>query len=159
MAGLPGTLNWIEFLARMALGGVFLVAGILKVLDPGSLLAATETYQIIPYHWSYWLALYLPWVEVLAGLGILLRKAYPGSLFLVTALLVVFLIALIQAWARGLNIICGCFSQASAESTGRYVYYVARDLSLLGLAGFLWWRHLGLPFPLILARGQRKNKE
>ena len=147
MAGLPGSLNWIELLARMALGTVFLVAGILKILDPGSLLAATDTYQIIPCRWSYWLALYLPWVEVLAGLGILLRKAYPGSLFLITALLVVFLMALIQAWARGLNIICGCFSQASAESTGRYVIYVARDLALLGLAGFLWWRHLGLPFP------------
>ena len=136
-------MNWIELLARMALGGVFLVAGILKILAPGSLLAATETYQIIPYRWSYWLALYLPWVEVLAGLGILLKKAYPGSLFLITALLAIFLIALTQAWVRGLNIICGCFSNATAESTGRYVFYVARDLLLLGLAGFLWWRHLG----------------
>lgn len=136
-------MNWIELLARVALGGVFLVAGILKILDPGSLLAATETYQIIPYRWSHWLALYLPWVEVLAGLGILLKKAYPGSLFLITALLAVFLIALTQAWVRGLNIICGCFSNATAESTGRYVFYVTRDLSLLGLAGFLWWRHLG----------------
>lgn len=136
-------MNWIELLARMALGGVFLVAGILKILDPGSLLAATETYQIIPYRWSYWLALYLPWVEVLAGLGILLKKACPGSLFLITALLAIFLIALTQAWVRGLNIICGCFSNATAESTGRYVFYVARDLLLLGLAGFLWWRHLG----------------
>ena len=136
-------MNWIELLARIALGGVFLVAGILKILDPGSLLAATETYQIIPYRWSYWLALYLPWVEVLAGLGILSQKAYPGSLFLITALLAVFLIALTQAWVRGLNIICGCFSNATAESTGRYVFYVTRDLSLLGVAGFLWWRHLG----------------
>ena len=136
-------MNWIELLARMALGGVFLVAGILKILDPGSLLSATETYQIIPYRWSYWLALYLPWVEVLAGLGILLRKAYPGSLFLITALLAVFLIALTQAWVRGLNIICGCFSKATAESAGRYVFYVTRDLSLLGLVGLLWWRQLG----------------
>ena len=159
MAGLPGTLNWVEFLARIALGGVFLVAGILKILDPGSLLTATDTYQIIPYRWSYWLALYLPWVEVLAGLGILLRKAYPGSLFLVGALLAIFLIALIQAWVRGLNIICGCFSQASAESAGRYVLYVARDLSLLGLAGFLWFRHLGLPLFLRPGTGTKNNPE
>lgn len=159
MAGPSGWLNWIELLARMALGGVFLVAGFLKVLDPGSLLSATETYQIIPYRWSYWLALYLPWVEVLAGLGILLRRAYPGSLFLITALLAVFLIVLIQAWGRGLNIICGCFANASAESAGRYVLYVARDLALLGLAGFLWWRRLNLPHPLVLVRRQRSNQE
>ena len=159
MAGPSGSLNWIELLARLALGGVFVVAGFLKILDPGSLLAATDTYQIIPYRWSYWLALYLPWVEALAGLGILSRKAYPGSLFLITIMLVGFLIALIQAWGRGLNIICGCFGNASAESTSRYVFYVSRDLALLSLAGFLWWRHSNLFHPLIRAPRQSGNPE
>ena len=125
------------------LGAVFLVAGILKILDPGSLLIATDTYRLIPYHWSYLLALYLPWVEVLAGLGIIFKKFYPGSLLLIMAFLALFVIALIQGWLRGLNIICGCFAQASTESAGKYVYYVVRDLMLLGLAGFLGLRHWG----------------
>jgi hypothetical protein len=56
--------------------------------------------------------------------------------------MVVFIIGISQAWARGLTIDCGCFGgggQIGANET-KYPQEIARD-TVFALAGaWLWWR-------------------
>jgi hypothetical protein len=53
--------------------------------------------------------------------------------------MVIFIIAISQAWARGLNIDCGCFGGGGAVEPGqtKYLQEILRDLGLAFLAGYL----------------------
>lgn len=141
MADLAGNREigfWIEFLLRLTLAAFFLIAGVLKIVEPKSLTTAIETYQVLPYTASFLLALLLPWIEVFAGLGVLLKKLYSGSLLLLCSLLIVFIIALSQGFFRGLDVTCGCFSSADQENQTNYVWLISRDLVLLVFGSTLW---------------------
>lgn len=131
---------WLELLFRLALAAFFILAGILKILDPKAMIAAIETYQVLPYTLSFLLAFFLPWVEVIAGAGVLFKKLYHGSLIWIGGLLVLFVIALAQGWFRGLDVTCGCFGGADHENQTNYAWLILRDLLLLGLVGTLWIR-------------------
>ncbi len=51
----------------------------------------------------------------------------------------IFIIAIAQAWARGLNIDCGCFGGGGAVEPGqtKYLQEILRDLGLVFLAAYL----------------------
>lgn len=142
MAGRPKLGTWMELAFRWILAGFFLIAGVLKIKDPQSLTAAIETYQIMPYQLSVILSLFLPWLEVFAGLGVAFKKLYPGSLLMLILLLGVFVIALAQGWARDLDVTCGCFGNADQENQTNYAWLILRDLLLILMATTLWIRHL-----------------
>ena len=58
-------------------------------------------------------------------------------------LLLIFIAGIAWAWARGLQIDCGCFSAGGtlgAGQTPKYALDIARDIGFLVLAGFLLWR-------------------
>ena len=93
--------------------GIFLYAGVLKVLDPAQFAHDINNYRILPWTLSVALAFYLPWLEILCGLGLIFRFLYRGALSILTALIVVFTLATIAAKVRGLDITCGCFGHAS----------------------------------------------
>lgn len=132
----------MELIFRWIPAGFFIVAGILKIKDPPSLTVAIETYQILPYQVSVVLSLFLPWLEVFAGLGVAFKKLYQGSLLILILLLGVFVIALAQGWARGLDVTCGCFGSANQENQTNYAWLIVRDLLLLLMVTTLWIRHL-----------------
>ncbi|MCL4235884.1 MAG: DoxX family protein, partial [Deltaproteobacteria bacterium] len=52
------------------------------------------------------------------------------------AMMVVFIIGLTQALARGLDISCGCFSQTTGQESKISPWLVLRDAALI--AGSLW---------------------
>jgi hypothetical protein len=53
--------------------------------------------------------------------------------------MIVFIIAIAQAWARGLNIDCGCFGGGGAVEPGqtKYLQEILRDIVLVFLAAYL----------------------
>ena len=57
-------------------------------------------------------------------------------------LLVAFVIGISSAWARGLEIECGCFGGGGAKegASSAYPWEIARDVGLLALSGWLVWR-------------------
>ena len=133
--------HWTEIVIRIILAAFFIAAGVLKIQDPKSLTAAIETYQVLPYSLSVIMALFMPWVELFAGLGVLFKKLYGGSLLLLSGLLLLFTVALLQGWIRGLDVTCGCFGNNGHENETNYVWLVLRDLLLLSGALTLWIRH------------------
>ena len=130
---------WFGLLTRLILGGVLFTAGFLKVGVPDQSQMAVRAYEMLPISIANLLGLILPIVEVVIGALLIL-----GALTRVMAALggftmVVFIIAIAQAWARGLNIDCGCFGGGGAVEPGqtKYLQEILRDIGLVFLAAYL----------------------
>ncbi|MDD5349756.1 MAG: hypothetical protein PHQ12_06055 [Chthoniobacteraceae bacterium] len=134
----PPLKRWSRVGLRLLVGGVFVVAGTLKAAEPGAFLTSIENYQILPHMLAVAAAFYLPFLEILCGGCLILRRCQAGALALLGGMLLVFITALVIAWGRGLNIACGCFGDGGEP--GRYGLELSRDLVLLGAVGWLWWR-------------------
>jgi uncharacterized membrane protein YphA (DoxX/SURF4 family) len=130
---------WIGLVARLTLGGVLFVAGYLKVGTPDKSQMAVRAYEMLPISLANLLGLILPPVEIVIGalliLGVLTRVVAGLGGFT----MIVFIIAIAQAWARGLNIDCGCFGGGGAVEPGqtKYLQEILRDLGLVFLAAYL----------------------
>src|SRR3954447_8103568 len=128
--------QWLATAARLVLGGVFVVAGALKVRDPAAAVRAVRAYQLVPEPLVPPVAFGLPVIEIAVGLALLLGVFVRTAAIAVAVLLAVFLVGVGSAWARGLRIDCGCFSaggQVAAEQTA-YPLEVLRDGALLVVA-------------------------
>ncbi len=135
-SGMPRLVRLVRVIARIALGGLFVFAGVAKAYDPGEFATEIQKYNLLPWVPGVALALYLPWLEILAGLLLALKIFERGALIVLTVLLVIFTLALGSAMVRGLDIDCGCFGKAFT-STGT-TFPLVRNLVLLILAGFIW---------------------
>jgi uncharacterized membrane protein YphA (DoxX/SURF4 family) len=120
---------------RLLVGGVFLVAGVLKVFDPAHFAADIDHFRLLPYFAVAPLALYLPWLEIICGLAVFVSASRRSALLLLLALTVVFIAAITSAWMRGLDIRCGCFG---AASTAPLAFDLVFDIILGGVLFWLW---------------------
>lgn len=134
----PGSAAF-AFTARVVLAGVFLYAGALKALDPQEFLLDVRSFQVLRDPWAAYLALALPWIEIFCGIALLLGGWARGACLVLGGLLCAFAIAFVQAWARDIDVTCGCFGKT--ENKTNFVQSLAIDAALLGLTGFVWWRH------------------
>ena len=103
---------WILLVLRVFLGFVFLYAGLVKVFDPTNLAETVTNYKISPFDqqpYDMWLGYFLPILEVVVGLGLLLHVMPRGCSSMAALLSLGFLCATISVWVRGLDIDCGCF--------------------------------------------------
>ena len=130
---------WIGLIARLILGGVLFVAGYLKIDKPDISQMAVRSYEMLPISIANLLGLVLPPVEIALGALLILGALTRVSAALGGFTMFIFIIAIAQAWARGLNIDCGCFGgggSVAAEDT-RYLQEILRDLGLVFLAAYL----------------------
>ncbi|WP_309504878.1 MULTISPECIES: MauE/DoxX family redox-associated membrane protein [Nocardioides] len=133
--------EWVALVLRLVVGGVWIVAGALKVLEPAQSVAAVRAYQILPSDLVSPVGQLLPVVEVVIGLmlvlGLLTRAAAVAS----AALFVVFIAGIVSVWVRGINIDCGCFGGGGAnpDAASQYPWEIARDAALLAASLFLAW--------------------
>ena len=107
--------GWIIAGVRVALGVVLLYAGLMKIKTGFEFAEAIANFGILPAAGNQILAVLLPWWEIAAGalliFGVWTRAAGLVALFLFAA----FTIAVSSALARGLDIQCGCFSDAASR--------------------------------------------
>jgi uncharacterized membrane protein YphA (DoxX/SURF4 family) len=121
---------------RLLLGGVFIASGALKLPDPAESVRAVRAYQLLPEAVVPAVGYGLPVLEVAVGLMLVLGVHLRLAAVVSAGLLLVFLVGVGSAWARGLTIDCGCFGGGGAVAAGetRYGSEVARDLGLLAVA-------------------------
>ena len=129
--------SWVIFALRIILGIVFLYASFDKIRNPGSFAGNIQNYQMLPYGITNLFSIVLPWVELYVGSCLILGVFVDGAALLSTGMMVMFIIALGQALARGLDIECGCFSQ---EGSLVGLNILLRDLIWLAMAVFVWRR-------------------
>ena len=134
-------------LARLALAGVFVTAALPKIEDPVAFASSVDAFRVINSGLSGWVALCLPWLELVLGIGILLPVIRRASGALIGLLLLLFIVLHLSAWARGLDISCGCFGSETGEATADYRWLILRNLLLLGAV------------LLVLKQDRRNNNE
>ena len=132
---------WLTLIARLVLGGVLLAAGGLKIGNLQKSAMSVRAYELLPVGLANFLGYVLPWIEI--GMGLLLIAGVAVSIVgLLGALtMFAFVIAIAQAWARGLSIDCGCFGgggQVDPEDT-KYLSTILRDIGLLLLGVYLYY--------------------
>ena len=130
---------WIGLLSRLTLGGVLVVAGYLKVDKLEVSQMAVRSYELLPIPIANFLGQTLPFFEVVIGLLLIVGAATRAVAALGGFTMFIFIIAIAQAWARGLNIDCGCFGGGGTVDPGqtRYLQEILRDAGLVALALFL----------------------
>jgi len=99
----------LRLLAGLFLSGSFLLAGVLKVRAPDRFLLDVESFALLPAWLAYATALVLPWLEIFAALALWSGRLARGALLILGSLAAAFMIGLILAEARGLELDCGCF--------------------------------------------------
>lgn len=114
---------------------VFLWSGLAKIGDPISFAAAVAGYRLTGPWGTLVVAAALPAIEIICAIGLCAPRWRRAAVTVLLAACGAFLIALAQAWARGLDIHCGCFGERGG--TSQYPYWVGRDIILLGTLAWL----------------------
>jgi len=121
-------------------------AGGSKALDRQESILAVDAYDVLPDQAVEVVAAVLPWLEI-AVAGLLILGLFVRFAGVATALLgAVFLAALAQAKARGLQIDCGCFG-GGGPGEGVSWWDMARDVPVVLAGAYLAARPRG-PFQL-----------
>jgi uncharacterized membrane protein YphA (DoxX/SURF4 family) len=100
---------WIALAARVIVGFVFIYASLDKIAHPAEFAGIVNNYRILPHELINLTAILLPWVELAAGLLLVLGLFSRGSALIISLMLVVFIAAISYNVARGLDFNCGCF--------------------------------------------------
>ena len=131
---------WITFFGRILLGFVLLLAGYLKAKSPAQAQMAVRAYKLLPITIANLFGLSLPWLEIGAGVLLIVGIAVRYASVFGGALMFLFVLAISQAWARGLSIDCGCFGGGGQVAAGhtKYLQEILRDCGLTLTAIFLY---------------------
>lgn len=129
--GSRGGWVWVARLCGWLLGGMFLYAGISKLLDPAALAQQVRNYQLAPWWAIHPTAIVLPWIEIVAGLLLILGIWAIEATMVLTGLLGLFLIAIGWAMHQGLDIECGCFAGHAKVGWLK----IAENVAMLAVAG------------------------
>jgi uncharacterized membrane protein YphA (DoxX/SURF4 family) len=133
-------LPWLGTAARLVVGVVFVVAGATKVGDLAASGRAVNAYQLMPFGVAKVVGAALPFVEIAVGLLLIVGLATRAMAVITGGLLAVYIVGISSAWARGLEIDCGCFSKGGQLAAGQhpsYTWDLVRDVLLLAAAGFV----------------------
>src|SRR2546421_712203 len=128
--------NILWRIVALIIGGIFIYAGVIKALDPIAFANDIDNYKILPWPLAVRLAFYLPWLEMLCGLSLILRFFCRGGLFILTGLTFVFIAASAIAKVRGLDITCGCFGHAGKN--WNFTRHLPLDLAIFAGLSVLW---------------------
>lgn len=119
----------LDLALRLAVGITYLVAAPHKILHPEAFAQATFNYRILPAIFLHPVAFYLPWLELVAGLALIIGVQRRGAALFSTVMTLVFIAGISAALMRGLDISCGCFTVENGHSVG--LDLLLRDLLLL----------------------------
>ena len=138
------SMAYLMLIGRLILSAAFILAALPKIQDPAAFAISVEGYHVVTANLAMWIALVLPWLELVAGFGLLIPQIRRGSNLIIALLLIVFIVLHASAWARGLDINCGCFNAHESEKTPGYLWLILRNIGLLTACIFVLirdWRH------------------
>lgn len=121
----------IALICRLALGIIFLYAGIEKIIAPREFAVAIYNYRLLPDWPVNMLAVILPWLELSVAACLISGIYVRGAALLSALLFLIFAVALATNLIRGLDISCGCFGGSGGNINW---LYLLRDTSLLGMS-------------------------
>ncbi|MBD3403018.1 DoxX family membrane protein [candidate division GN15 bacterium] len=124
--------DYLTMLSRLVVGGMFIYASFYKIIEPASFAKSIWYYHMVPGSLINLMALILPWLEFLCGIGLIVGVLYRGAALWLNALLVIFIVALASTIVRGIDIDCGCFKAAESATDSAWSSLI-RNIVLLVL--------------------------
>ena len=125
----------VLLIVRLLFGGVFIWSGIAKLKDPISFADSVRNFQMVGDPIAPVLALLIPWIEIVAGTAVMAALGLRGGTGILVSSLIIFTTAIAIAWARGLDISCGCFGGTGEIN---YPLKISQNLLLLAMGMVLW---------------------
>jgi hypothetical protein len=121
----------VQVLSRIILGGVFIYASIDKILHLHAFAKIILNYQLVPDILVTFPAIVLPWLEMISGLFLVAGIFRRASAVVLSAMLLMFAVAITINLIRGITFDCGCFSTVTTASGSDPVGLLIRDILLL----------------------------
>ncbi|MGK2860219.1 MAG: MauE/DoxX family redox-associated membrane protein [Thermoanaerobaculia bacterium] len=145
--------DWLTVRVQIALGAIFVAASLPKLLDPPSFAQMIYNYRLVPGFAINAIALLMPWLELLAGVALILGIWRRPAAAMIGAMLLVFVVAISINLGRDNAVNCGCFDLASATKThGELIaemwWVIIRDIGMLLMVAQILWlsrRHPASP--------------
>jgi len=133
---------WLNVRVQIALGVIFVSAALPKILDPPTFAHMIYNYRMVPGPFVNLIALILPWMELLAGLALILGFWRRTAATLVAIFLLIFMLGMSVNILRGNAVDCGCWGaigtvpqKTQEELINQLKWAVLRDIGMLLLAG------------------------
>jgi uncharacterized membrane protein YphA (DoxX/SURF4 family) len=126
--------KYFQFVLRFIIGGMFIYVAYNKLVNPEEFAKAIKNYNMLPLQVINIMAIILPYIELFSGLFLILGIFKKGSSALIGISLIIFIFALTTAFARGLNIDCGCgFSSLIQETASKneLIIRIIEDIFML----------------------------
>jgi len=102
--------SWIELAARWFLGATFIYASYSKILAPAVFAKIIYGYDLFPGVLINLIAIIIPFVELVAGLALIIGFYPRSAALIINAMLLAFIISLSINIIRGHEFDCGCFA-------------------------------------------------
>lgn len=118
--------------AQIVIGALMVWAGLAKIGNPAGFAAQVHNFKLVPIAVENLIAICLPWIELAAGVAMVIGLRARAGAVLTTALVGVFTLAVLTALVRGMDIECGCFGTSDATRVGWVK--VLQNLGMLALA-------------------------
>ena len=115
------TVQWkrlLFYLLRFGFGGLLIFSSLGKIINPQDFSFAVENYRIFGAVLSRWVAVWVPYVELFVGILLISGVWLDAAAFVNVILMVVFFLMVTQAYVRGLDIVCGCFTADEGARIG-----------------------------------------
>ncbi len=135
--------NPVFIVLRILLGAYFLYVGGDKLFRLSVFVEDVANYKIVTSPWDAVFAYFVVWLEIVIGICLMLSLFYKAALISLAGLICAFMVALGQAWARGLQFGCGCVPWAKKTETN-FPLMLGHDAVLLILIGVLYWAHISV---------------
>jgi hypothetical protein len=106
------------WILRTGFGILLVAASVDKLIHPHLFADAVANYRVTGQELALWVAVWIPCLELLTGLFLITGIWPDASISVNSILMTAFLILVIQAYARHLDIACGCFRLRSTGVIG-----------------------------------------
>jgi len=124
------------FVVRLAIGGMFLWSGLIKIRQPYDFLSSIYNYELVGPKLGMMTAIVLPWLEVLVGICLIGGIFVSGALLLSAGMGAMFTFTLFSALCRDLDISCGCFG-ANGGTITYFTLFRAFMILLLSMGAYI----------------------
>ncbi|MEA5115201.1 MAG: MauE/DoxX family redox-associated membrane protein [Geobacteraceae bacterium] len=128
--------HWTYRLLRLCMAGVFMYSGVIKLLDVNGFANMVSQYGLVPDSLLAPVAIGLPVIELLAGVGLLFE--IPGALTAISGMLMMFIFVLWYGVLKNLDIDCGCFSTEELKGQDSLRQALYRDFVMVAVCCYLY---------------------
>ena len=132
--------SWIELAARWILGLTFIYASVYKIVSPADFAKIVYGYDLFPAGLINLIAIFIPFLELIGGLALLLGFYPRSAAIIINGLLLAFIVVLSINLVRGHEFDCGCFSAGQSGYASSPKVTLLRDIIyfILGLQVILF---------------------